>query len=100
MGATGATHIRPLKEEKAIEVGAEIIGEAFIYSVAASFIMYEYWRSSRKEATLEAEQDREIDVLQDKLRNMEQIITEIESRILRLEKSKNNMENETVATVK
>ena len=87
MGATGPTHIKPLKEDKAVEIGAEIIGEAFIYSVAASFLMFEYWRSSRNEALLEAEQDRDIDVLQEKLKNVEEMINTINDKIAELQDS-------------
>ena len=36
MGAMGPTHTQPLKKEKA-EVGAEILGETFIYTIAAPF---------------------------------------------------------------
>lgn len=87
MGATGPTHIKPLKEDKAVEMGAEFLGEAFIYSVAASFLMFEYWRSSRKEALLEAEQDRDIDVLQEKLKNVQQTLNTISDKMAALEHS-------------
>ena len=81
MGATGPTNVKPLKEEKAIEMGAEFIGEAFIYTVAISVVLLEYWRSSRKEAILEAEQDKDIDILKDKMKNMEDALKKIETRI-------------------
>ena len=85
MGATGHTHIKPLKEDKAVEIGAEILGEAFIYSMAASFLLLEYWRSSYREAQLEAEQDRDIDILQEKLKTMEQMVDTINGRISELQ---------------
>ena len=89
MGATGPTHTQPLKKEKAIEVGAEILGETFIYTVAASFIVFEYWRSSQKEAALEAEQDRDIDTLKDKLKHLSDKLNSLEKKIKQLE-GKNN----------
>lgn len=88
-GGTGHTHIQPLKEAKAIEVGAEIIGEAFIYSIAASFIVFEYWRSSAKEAALEADQDNEIDTLKIQMKNVEEIVSRIDDRLASIEKIKN-----------
>ncbi len=81
MGATGPTHTQPLKREKAIEVGAEILGETFIYTVAATFILFEYWRSGQKEAALEAEQDRDIDTLKDRLKHLEDMLTHLQERL-------------------
>lgn len=88
VGATGPTHVQPLKEEKAIEIGAAILGEAFVYTVASSLIMYEYWSSRRKAAAQEAEQDRDIDKLEAKLRHAENRIAEIEVAIKSLQTTK------------
>jgi hypothetical protein len=90
IGATGPTKVQPLKKEKAIEVGAEILGEAFVYTVAASIIMLEYWRSSHKEAVSEAEQDRDIDILQDKLQKVEDALKKVESRVDMMENTAKN----------
>ena len=81
IGATGPTHTKPLKEEKAVEVGAEILGEAFIYSVAATFILFEYWRSGKQEAKLEAHQDKDIDVLKDRMTKVEEKIMLMDSKL-------------------
>lgn len=85
VGATGPTHVQPLKEEKAIEVGAEILGEAFIYLVASSIIMFEYWRSTKREADQEAEQDKGINTLKNKVQNVEETLNRIQTRINVLE---------------
>ncbi|EIE91036.1 hypothetical protein RO3G_15747 [Rhizopus delemar RA 99-880] len=37
--------IRPLNDTRAIEAGANFLSEAFIFSVAASIIIAETWRS-------------------------------------------------------
>ncbi|KAL4765057.1 OPA3 family protein [Aspergillus foveolatus] len=42
-------HIRPLSESKAIESGATFISETFLFLVAGSLILFESWRSRRKE---------------------------------------------------
>lgn len=42
-------HIRPLSESKAIESGASFISEAFLFIVAGGLIVFESWRSRRKE---------------------------------------------------
>ena len=44
-------HIRPLSESKAIESGANFISEAFLFMVAGGLIVFESWRSRRKENT-------------------------------------------------
>ena len=85
MGATGPTHTQPLKKEKAVEVGAEIIGEAFIYTVAASFVLFEYWRSGQKEASMEAKQDRDINALNEKYAHLDGMLAKLEDRIKSLE---------------
>ncbi|KAF4177792.1 hypothetical protein CNMCM7927_002952 [Aspergillus lentulus] len=44
-------HIRPLSESKAIESGATFISETFLFLVAGGLIVFESWRSRRKETT-------------------------------------------------
>ncbi|KAL3458456.1 optic atrophy 3 protein-domain-containing protein [Aspergillus heterothallicus] len=44
-------HIRPLSESKAIESGATFISESFLFLVAGGLILFESWRSRRKETT-------------------------------------------------
>ncbi|KAI9369400.1 hypothetical protein BJX61DRAFT_519800 [Aspergillus egyptiacus] len=44
-----APHIRPLSESKAIESGATFISETFLFLVAGGLILFESWRSRRKE---------------------------------------------------
>ena len=43
--------IRPLSEAKAIDSGANFISEAFLFSVGLSLIIFESWRSRRKESS-------------------------------------------------
>ncbi|KAJ5118069.1 uncharacterized protein N7443_003249 [Penicillium atrosanguineum] len=43
--------IRPLSESKAIESGANFISETFLFMVAGGLILFESWRSRRKETT-------------------------------------------------
>jgi hypothetical protein len=39
---------RPLPEGKAVDLFADVIGDAFILGVAGGLITYEYWKSSQK----------------------------------------------------
>lgn len=43
-------HIRPLSEVRAVENGANMLAEGFLFAVAASLILGETWRSSRSES--------------------------------------------------
>lgn len=64
-----APNIRPLSDAKAIELGANFFSEAFIFGVAAGLLIWDAWRSRKKESarrddvkerieTLEQEVDR------------------------------------------
>lgn len=44
-------YIRPLSEAKAIEIGANFISETFLFLVAGGLIVFESFRSRRKETT-------------------------------------------------
>lgn len=44
-----AVRIRPLSEAKAIDTGANFISETFLFLVGGSLILFESWRSRRKE---------------------------------------------------
>ncbi len=48
MGAKGKVEYARLSDEKAAEIGAEMLGESFLYGVAASYMLYEYWKSIKK----------------------------------------------------
>ncbi|XP_037495744.1 OPA3-like protein isoform X1 [Jatropha curcas] len=45
--------IRPLDEEKAVQAAADLIGELFVFTVAAGAVTFEVQRSSRSEARKE-----------------------------------------------
>lgn len=57
--------IRPLSEAKAIDTGANFISEAFLFLVAGGLIVFESWRSRRKETTHRED-------VQDRLNELEQ----------------------------
>lgn len=85
---------RPLPESKAVSLFADVVGDAFILSVAMGLLIFEYWRSSQKPdanlerikeldarmeemkkredemARREEEQRRRVDVLEEALRGL------------------------------
>ncbi|KAF1812223.1 hypothetical protein P152DRAFT_397388 [Eremomyces bilateralis CBS 781.70] len=70
--------IRPLSEAKAIETGANFMSEAFMFLVAGAIIVFESWRSRRKELNRR-------DMVADRLEALEAEKTELQSKIEQLE---------------
>lgn len=74
---------RPLSEAKAVDLFADVVGDAFILGVAGGLIIYEYWRSSQKpDANLE--RIKELDARLEELARRED---ELERREEELEKA-------------
>ena len=90
MGTTGPTHVKPLTEEKAAELGAEIIGDTFVYSVAASIIIFEYVRSKKKEQDAEDSQNNQIAKLNDSMRRLEREMKDIKKRLSAMDSKQQN----------
>lgn len=67
MGMGKAKNVEKLSEDMAIELGAEMLGEFVMFSVAAATLMLEYWRSSTKEAVTEEREKHQVLVLKQKL---------------------------------
>lgn len=59
--------IRPLNDARAIQTGANFVAESFVFSVAASLILYESWRSRRKEQKRHETVSDDIRMLQDEI---------------------------------
>lgn len=85
MGVEGPTEVKALKVDKAAEIGAEMIGEFFIYSIAASVILLEYWRSSRREQSQDEAQDTQIAQLHKTVGRLDGEVTELRKRLEQLE---------------
>ncbi|ESO85427.1 hypothetical protein LOTGIDRAFT_154920 [Lottia gigantea] len=94
LGLGKANHIEKLTETMAVELGAELLGEFIIYSVAAMIIYIEYSRSgSREEAKEQAmiqkdlilerrlqEQGLLIEKLHAEVREMQRFIGDLDTR--------------------
>lgn len=53
--------VPPLNEQMAIELGANLLGETIIFTMAAGILVAEYSRQVRKEAAKETKRQEEID---------------------------------------
>ncbi|OAP63736.1 hypothetical protein AYL99_02963 [Fonsecaea erecta] len=76
--------IRPLSEAKAIESGANFISEAFLFSVAASLILLESWRSGRKETQRRDDVAERLNDLEESEKAARKALVELEREVLRL----------------
>ncbi|KDN49808.1 hypothetical protein RSAG8_01873, partial [Rhizoctonia solani AG-8 WAC10335] len=65
-----AKHIKPLSETRAIQNGANGLAEAFLFTVGASLILAEAWRSNRSEARRRGSVDDQLEDLQDEVREL------------------------------
>ena len=83
MANSSRREVRPLSEKDAIDTGAEIISEAFIFVVAAAAITNEYMTSAAKAAVKAEQLDRKLEELSASVDTLEQ-----ELRILRLEQQR------------
>lgn len=84
MGAKGALEYVPLNQEKAVELGAEMLGEFFIYSTAASYIFYEYWKSVSKDKERDETQDEQgmsLNILNGKVKILEEDIERLKNEM-------------------
>ncbi|TDL18526.1 OPA3-domain-containing protein [Rickenella mellea] len=69
-----AKSIRPLSEARAIENGANTLAEGFLFTVAASLILGETWRSSRSQA-------KRRDVVDDRIDDLSTKVTELSTTV-------------------
>jgi myosin-1 len=67
--------VRPLTEAKAIETGANFISETFLFCVAGAAIVFEYWRSKRKESSRRDEVSDRLDQIELKIDRLERGLT-------------------------
>jgi len=70
-------HIRPLSEAKAIENGANLLAEGFLFAVAAGLIVGESWRSSRKEGRRREGVDEQLEELKERVSHLESLLEDV-----------------------
>jgi len=66
-----AKHIRPLSETRAIESGANVLAEGFLFSVAAALIIGETWRSARSQSKQRSDVNESIERLRTQVRELD-----------------------------
>lgn len=71
MGLSGPDKVQPLSEQKAVDVGSELLGESLIFGIATVMLVFEYRRGQRKEETKEDLQNQKIIDLQNQVKELE-----------------------------
>ncbi|KAL2009512.1 hypothetical protein VTN00DRAFT_5319 [Thermoascus crustaceus] len=85
-------HIRPLSEAKAIDSGANFISEAFLFMVAGGLIVFESWRSRRKETSRREDVEGRLVELEQSEKAARRALVALEKELLEL-KSKTHEGN-------
>ena len=92
--------IKPLSETKAIETGANFISETFLFSVAAGLIMFEAWRSGRKEKNRRDKVAEQLADLEEENRAARLALVELEREVLRLRAKEKGISSVELAKTK
>ncbi|KAL7105771.1 hypothetical protein ACP275_07G066000 [Erythranthe tilingii] len=77
--------IRPLNEEKAVQVAADLLGELFLFTVAGGLIVFEVQRNSRSEARKEELRKQILEVLRERDEELAGEIEQLKQRMAALE---------------
>lgn len=89
-------NIPQLNEAMAIDLGANILGEAIIFSIAAGVVFMEYSRQVRKEEKKEAARKEEISSLNHTIQELYFQLERQDAQIRELHRSVNDLEGQVV----
>jgi len=94
LGAGKVTKVPKLSEAKAVEQGAEILSEMIILSIASAILIYEYNRSSEKDAAKEAKLKADRESIKNKIFELELRVEKQSTQIRSLAKTAIHLEEE------
>ncbi|XP_064622751.1 optic atrophy 3 protein homolog [Lineus longissimus] len=99
LGLGSAKDVKPLSEEMATELGAEMLGEIIIFSAAVATLYFEYWRQSKNSQAHEDEQNSKLDDLEQKVSDMGLMLEEQDAKIRELTRATldNSSSNKSLA---
>uniref|UniRef100_G3TTA5 Outer mitochondrial membrane lipid metabolism regulator OPA3 n=1 Tax=Loxodonta africana TaxID=9785 RepID=G3TTA5_LOXAF len=80
MGLQGAA-IKPLNEEAAAELGAELLGEATIFLLASGCLVLEYWRHQKHQRHRQLEHSAAWDALQDEVEHLSLMLEALQAQV-------------------
>ena len=93
MGSKAPIEVQPLAEERAVEMGSELLGEILLFSVGVGYIGYEYLKSIQKGKHKEDSQDNLIAKLSDRVNTMETQLKSIEQELKNCKLEKNRTDD-------
>ncbi|CAO2209283.1 unnamed protein product, partial [Urochloa humidicola] len=77
--------IRPLDEQKAVQAATDLIGEAFIFSVAVAALIFEVQRSARSEARKEEARKQELEELKQREESLAKELEDLKLKLIEIE---------------
>ncbi|NXX81358.1 OPA3 protein, partial [Urocolius indicus] len=80
MGFRGAS-VKPLNEEAAAELGAELLGEAIVFGVGGLCLYLEYARQAGQARRRDEEQAAALRAVRDRLRSLQQQLDALAERL-------------------
>ncbi|XP_023736724.1 OPA3-like protein [Lactuca sativa] len=87
--------IRPLNEERAVQVAGDLIGELFVFTVACGALIFEVQRSARSEAKREEIRKQEIEIMRQR---DEDIAKQMEFLMKKLEELEKAIKGKTLTS--
>jgi len=82
LGLGKSVEVKPLNEDEAVNLAAEMLGELFIFAVGVGILISEYCRQQRKDLAKEDTQNRRLQELEDSIRELE-LSLETQAAVLR-----------------
>lgn len=97
LGLGKASSVEPLSETMAIELGAEMLGEFIIFSIASGTLYFEYQRSSKKEQIKEEERKQETMQFERRVEDLGIITQQQDAQIRELWRIVSELENKNTS---
>ncbi|XP_052105933.1 putative OPA3-like protein CG43998 [Mytilus californianus] len=85
LGFGKPTPVEPLSTDEAMNLGTKLLGEALVYGVSASFLLYEYNRSLKNERIKAEKRKCEIEKLQKELHEHGLITEDLKGQMFKLQ---------------
>eukprot|EP01137_Pigoraptor_chileana_P021514 Opistho-2@85351 len=73
------TAINPINESKAINLGADALGEMIVYSVASGLLISEYWKAQEKDKAKAAKVQQDFGEIREQLASLVQSIDKLQT---------------------
>ena len=100
MGHKGKIQVEPLKENAAVELGAEMLGEVVVFSIGVAVLYAEYRRQKRGESREEDKHQENFQNLQNRVEELGLCVKKQTEQIGRINEVIRNIEDNKVSREK